>query len=160
VGKWKAAVLTKGPADHRFNHYTHGLMIPRMAKNKEAAWLFLQYMTSKEFQSKRALLHGGGSVTRTSVLEDPKYKETYNFGEWGKVNAESLGIASKVENPYFVPYYLPEYKEIGDTIGIALQNIITGEQTPEEALNEANKGVAEILKEAGYLGKPASQFRQ
>lgn len=160
VGKWKAAMLTKGPVDHRFSHYTHGLMIPRMSKNKEAAWLFLQYMTGKEFQSKRALLHGGGSVTRTSVLEDPKYKETYNFGDWGKINAESLGIASKVENPYFVPYYLPEYKEIGDIIGIALQNIIIGEQTPEEALNEANKGVAEILKEAGYLGKPASQFRQ
>lgn len=159
VGKWKTAVLTKGPVKHRFSHYTHGLMIPRMARNKEAAWLFLQYMTSKEFQLKRALVFGGGSVTRTSALEDPRYKITFDFGDWGRVNAESLTIASKVEDPYFVPYYLPEYKEIGDNIGIALQNIITGDQSPEEALNSANKAVLEILEEAGYAGKPTSQFR-
>ncbi|GAI98641.1 unnamed protein product, partial [marine sediment metagenome] len=105
------------------------------------------------------LVFGGGSVTRTTALEDPRYKIIFDFGGWGRVNAESLAIASKVEDPYFVPYYLPEYKEIGDSIGIALQNIITGDQSPEEALNSANKAVLEILEEAGYAGKPTSQFR-
>jgi len=159
VGKWKAAILTRGPVKHVFSHYTHGLMIPRMAKHKEAAWLFLQWMTGKEVQLKRALLFGGGAVTRTSVLEDSRYKITFDFGDWGAVNAESLRIASQVEDPYFVPYYLPEYKEIGDTIGIALQNIITGDQSPEKALTSANKKALEIIQEAGYLGKPKSQLR-
>jgi len=158
VGKWKAAMLTKGPVKHQFSHYTHGLMIPRVAQHKEAAWLFLQYMTSKEFQLKRALLFGGGSVTRTSTLEDPRYAITFDFGDWGGINAASLKIASAVENPYFVPYNLPEYKEIGDTLGIALQNIITGDKTPQKALDSANEVILGILQEAGYVGKPSSQF--
>ena len=158
VGNWKTAMLTSGPEAHQFSHYTHGLMIPRMAPHKEAAWLFLQYMTGKEFQLQRALLFGGGSVTRMSVLQDPRYKLTLDFGDWGAVNAESLGIASSVENPYFVPYNLPEYKEIGDALGIALQNVITGDQNAQDALDQADAAITDIVEGAGYVGQPACNY--
>ena len=154
VGLWKAALPPMGPVQDAFSYYAHGLMIPRMARNKEAAWLFLQYMTSKDFLMKRALIYGAGDATRLSVLKDSRYTITFDFGDWGKINAESLELASKQPDPYFIPYYLPEWKEIGDTIGIALQNIITGDKSAKEALEEANRGVLEILTEAGYVGKP------
>jgi ABC-type glycerol-3-phosphate transport system substrate-binding protein len=154
IGKFKPALPPKSPKNYVLGHYTHGYMIPKMAKHKEAAWLFIQYFTNKDSQRKRALDHGGAAVTRKSVLEDPEYAAKY--GEWGKVNAKSLALAGK--DVYFLPWYLPEWKEIGDTMGIALQNIIIGEQTPEEAWKDCQGKVYKIVKDAGYIGKSKKQL--
>ena len=47
----------------------------RLSTNKEAAWLFLQWATSSDVQTRASLLGGGGSPTRASVFDDIRIKQ-------------------------------------------------------------------------------------
>ncbi len=148
IGKWAAAPSVAGPAGAYSDAYCHGVMIPRNAQNKEAAWLFIQWMTSRETQLKRALLEGGdGSVTRSPILSVPEYREKWNVGGLIEAMEKSVGdgIAQELR-----PNELPEWMEVGDIIGAAVQQVIAGEAGAEEALNKANQDAYEIMAEAGY----------
>ena len=51
------------------------LALSRLSTNKEAAWLFLQWATSSDVQTRASLLGGGGSPTRASVFDDIRIKQ-------------------------------------------------------------------------------------
>lgn len=49
-----------------------GIALSRYSKNKEAGWVFLQWLTSRDVAVRASLLGSGASATRESVFKDPR----------------------------------------------------------------------------------------
>lgn len=150
VGKWSTAVVPKGPAGQFPAVAAQGMMIPTAAKNKEAGWLFLQWFTSRETQWKRAVKveeEKSGDVTRQSILDDSEYRKLYGGQNWIKSTFED----AKVARIDYRPMHLPEWVQIGDLLGIAVQDVIAGKRGAKEALDEANAKITDLMKKAGYF---------
>jgi multiple sugar transport system substrate-binding protein len=149
VGKWSTATVPMGPAGRFPAVNAQGMMIPAGAKNKEAAWLFLQWFTSRDTQWKRAVKVEGersGDVTRQSVYQDPEYRNIYGGQNW----IESTFEGARIARIDYRPFQLPEWVQIGDILGIAVQDVIAGKQGAKEALDGANQRIADLMKKAGY----------
>ena len=84
MGKWSSAEIPAGPAGAIGGALSQGMMIPSTSKNKEAAYLFLQWYTSKKTQLERALIKdiGSGDVTRISVTQNPDYDQQFSGHLW------------------------------------------------------------------------------
>lgn len=115
--------------------------IPANSKNKEAAWLFITWMTSKEVEKKLAK-DGVQLVDRVSILMDPELQAM--FPEYKVLAKQKLdpnwrpAIAElpEIENQYF---------------GVAINQVLTGQKTPEEAMQEIVEPIKNILREGGYI---------
>jgi len=118
-----------------------GLAIPKNATNPEASFLFMQYLTMKE--TERKIIANGGAPFRMSSVNDPELQEEYPEFE---VLAEQL----KYANPDWRPI-IPEWGEINSTIGININQALTGEKTPEKAMEDAVEPIRDILIRAGYI---------
>ena len=118
-----------------------GLGIPANARNKEAGFLFIQWITSKEADKKVVL--AGGAPFRTSTINDPELQE--KFPEY-RVLAEQL----KYADPDWRPI-IPEWGEINvQFMGVAISEVLTGQKSPEEAMNAIMGPIRDIMEKAGY----------
>jgi multiple sugar transport system substrate-binding protein len=118
-----------------------GLAIPKNAKNKEAAFLLMQWLTSKA-QDKRVTMLGG-SASRWSTLDDPEAKKKYP-------EFVVLKEALKIANPDWRPI-IPEWDDLNQQVlGIALSDVITGKKSPKDALSGMVPRAEEIMRRAGY----------
>jgi ABC-type glycerol-3-phosphate transport system substrate-binding protein len=134
VGKVRANVPWPG----RFG--VNGLCIPKDSKNKEDAFRFIAWATSKDIMHKTTLA-GGATPCRTSVLADKELaKERWWFGP--------LREAGRLSRMYFE---IPEWSAIDDALAIEFQKVLTNEMSSEEALKRASDNAYGILKEAGYF---------
>lgn len=115
--------------------------IPANAKNPEAAFLFIQWMTNKATDMKLAEM--GGDPIRTSTMNDPGLQAKY---EDYPVLVKQLECARADWRPL-----IPEYPEIdAQIIGIAVSEAITGTKTAQQAMDEANERTEALLTEKGY----------
>ena len=118
-----------------------GIAIPANSTKKEAAFLLMQWLTSKAQDQKIARL--GGMPNRVSTLKDPGMVKEYP--EFDAI-LENL----KYANPDWRPL-IPEWPEISmQHVGIALHEAITGKKTPEKAMTDAVEPVRKIMEKAGY----------
>jgi multiple sugar transport system substrate-binding protein len=118
-----------------------GIGIPANSSNKEAAFLFLQWMTTKEVDKKIAKL--GGMPNRISTLRDPAMQK--EFPEY-----EAILENIKYANPDWRPI-IPEWPEISmQQLGTAIHEVITGKKSPEKAMNEIREPVRRIMEKGGY----------
>ncbi len=141
VGKVSYALHPKGV---RSSSQTggFGMAIPKNAKNKEAAFLFIEWLTNKANDKRVAKL--GGNATRMSTLSDVDLVRQYP--EY-VVLREQL----KYADPDWRPI-IPEWSEINDQIlGVGLSQVLIGKKTAEEALGEMAAKTAEVMKKGGYL---------
>jgi multiple sugar transport system substrate-binding protein len=121
-----------------------GIGIPANARNPEAAFLFIQWLTMKE-QDKKIVLHGGAPF-RMSTVNDPELQG--KFPEF-KVLAEQL----KYADPDWRPI-IPEWPEVETQyLGVGINQVLTGEKSPEEAMQSVVEPVRTIMKNAGYYDK-------
>ena len=119
-----------------------GMAIPRNSRNKEAAFAFIQWMTSKA-QDKRLAL-AGGVASRSSTLRDPDVLAKYP--EYA-VLPEALRIA----NPDWRPI-IQEWGEINEQImGPVMSDVMTGRQAAGPALDSLVPKVRAVMQRAGYL---------
>lgn len=117
-----------------------GLMIPSNARNPEAAFLLLQWLTSPEIE-RRGVEMGAGPV-RHSTVEDPEMQERFPYLA---VMEEQLEFATADWRPI-----IPEWGEINENLGIAINEVLTGDKEPEEAMSEVAPRIRDIMEEAGY----------
>ncbi|MEM7021536.1 MAG: extracellular solute-binding protein [Pseudomonadota bacterium] len=115
--------------------------IPANAPNKEAAFLFIQYLTSKA--GDRRMVELGGDPVRISTLTDPEF--TAQFPEYAVV-AEQLECADPDWRPL-----IPEWNELNiDVLGQALTKVITTDDPIQPIMDEANEKIREIMEREGY----------
>ncbi len=150
VGKVGFALVPKGPGGRYPAFTAQGFVIPKGSKNKEAAYLFLQWATSKNVLKAIAIKGSHVAVTRKSLWSDPDFVKKYNYdfgaGSYLQTFQKSLEIAPTWYRPTF-----EKWTEVGDRIGLAVSEAIVKKKTPKEALSDANKDIIQILKHAGKI---------
>ena len=121
-----------------------GLAIPRNARNPEAAFVFIQWLTSKANDLRVATL--GGNAGRWSTLAEVDFKIR---------NPEQgiLPFALRAANPDWRPL-IPEWDEMSrDVIGQALPDVLAGKRTAREALTSTVSPLESLLRSGGWIGK-------
>jgi multiple sugar transport system substrate-binding protein len=118
-----------------------GLTIPKNAKNPQAGFLLMQWLTSKA--QDKAVTRLGGAPMRNSSLGDAdlvrQYPEFIVFKE-----------ALKHSNPDWRPI-IPVWDKINvQALGVGISEALTGKRSAEEALNGLVPQVSAIMREAGY----------
>jgi multiple sugar transport system substrate-binding protein len=114
------APIPAGPKARHSATFIDGMGIPVTAKNKKAAWLWLQWITGKDMAAEQ-LRTGAGTPARLSVYARTDLQSNSTFPkEWFDTTIESLKIA-RSGLPVIVPV-----TEFRDTIGFGLTNIVGG----------------------------------
>jgi multiple sugar transport system substrate-binding protein len=117
-----------------------GIGIPANSANKEAAFLLMQWATSKEMGVRVA--EAGGMAVRNSVYDAPQLQAKYpEF----KVLVEQI----KYADPDWRPI-IPEWGEINQTIGVAVNQVLTGEKSAKAAMDGIIQPIRDIMQRAGY----------
>ena len=119
-----------------------GLAIPKNAKNADAGFLLMQWLTSKAQDKAVCML--GGVPTRNSTLTDRDL--VLRYPEY---------ITLRLQLQYSDPDWRPiiaEWDEINiQALGVAVSEALTGKKTPEDALSGIVPKVTDIMKRGGYL---------
>ncbi len=118
-----------------------GIGIPANAKNPEAAFLFIQWLTMKAQDKK--VVEAGGAPFRMSTLNNAELQETHPEFQ---VMLEQLPFADPDWRPI-----IPEWGEINQTIGVAVNQVLTGEKEPLEAMESITEPIRAIVQKGGYL---------
>ena len=118
-----------------------GLTIPKNAKNPEAGFLLMQWLTSKE--QDKAVTRLGGAPMRNSTMTNVdlvrQYPEFVVFKE-----------ALQYSNPDWRPI-IPVWDRINvQALGVGISEALTGKKSAEDALNGMVPQVTQIMREAGY----------
>lgn len=137
AGKTGYAMLPSGvpgqPSIANCNYW--GMGVSTASKNKEAAWLFVQFATAKPMARYMALKRG--MLTRNSSIGDELVTSRYP-ADW--VNA--LGTAKT--DKYAAPQH-PSSTSILEEVMITLQNIYNKPEAIDSILAETQKRVEEIV---------------
>ncbi|SEL05863.1 multiple sugar transport system substrate-binding protein [Xaviernesmea oryzae] len=103
---------------------------------QEAAWTFIKWVTSKKIHKEFNMM-GAGGFMRKSQMTDPDLLAKYDFLP---VIAETYEHG----NGEFRPR-IPEYPEIQDLLGTAVNSVLAGAATPEEALGKAQDAAKKLF---------------
>lgn len=140
-----------GPAGRKPALGGFSLAVASQADEDEqaAAWLFIQWATSKE--NAREYLERGGVPARQSVYEDAELAETYKFIP-ALVESWQEGV------PEFRPRFA-EWPEITEIVQEWGSKIMLGEVSIEEGSKILGERMEAVLEEAGYYSgdKPLAQ---
>ena len=117
-----------------------GIGIPSNAENKEAAFLLMQWLTSKKGDKLVAL--AGGNPSRFSTHADSdvnaKFPHMATFGE-----------ALKHADPDWRPI-IPVWGKINADLGTTLSKVLTEDLDVQEALDGVAERTRAVMEEAGY----------
>jgi len=131
-----------GPAGRSPAIGVHGMGIPASATNPEAAAQFIEWAVSAETVSKIALAQSFPDFTTASVAENAdvvaKYAAIHPDFLSTRVAALDLAIG------HYRPL-IPEWPALGQAIGESVNAAINGLMTPEEALEQAEADMRDIL---------------
>jgi multiple sugar transport system substrate-binding protein len=109
------------------------IAIPGDAKNVEAAMDFLLWATSREQMKLSA--QRGNPPTRKSVFTDPEL-----VARFPSYPAQLVSLESSRPRPR-----TPQWNEIENVFGIYLSKANSGELSPEDAMNQANAEIKQIV---------------
>lgn len=137
AGKVGYAPIPAGPAGSVPHVSNWALSIYSKSQNKEAAWLFIQWATSKDI-ALEGLLAGIPSA-RNSAWDSSEFKENDTTPEWTQASIDSYKVASPIWNPPVIPV-----GECRDAAGSAIVASILGEDVVA-ASKAAEKAMNDIL---------------
>ncbi len=138
AGKVGYAPVPRGPAGLRSTLISWCLSIGSKSKNKEATWLFIQWLASKEMVLRQAKMKL--PVGRESVWKSPEFQSSMPK-EWVDVFAKELPTAAVNQaNPLVV-----QVPETRDAIGKAIVAVIQGASAKDAAM-KAQQDCLKILK--------------
>jgi ABC-type glycerol-3-phosphate transport system substrate-binding protein len=129
--------------------YNEGLAITADSKNKNAAWLFLQWRVSRETTMKELTELGRTDVPNLFVLGSPEYAqyaEDNGLVEFTEKLQQSWDNATAEHWPFY-----PQFAKIGDTFTAQISGAIAGTKSVDEALAAAQSELTSIMEDAGHL---------
>jgi len=138
-GKWSVAPSPYSAQPGSYLGGT-GLSIPVNAEHPQEAWLFIEYMTRLE-QQIGVFTYAGAAPATTAALESPELTEPDPyFGDEAPfpVFLETMSTATHFP-------YVKQWNEIDTIISEMVDAVMLGEQSPQEALDEAAGKVDEEL---------------
>ncbi len=117
-------------------------------QKKAATWLYIQWLASKPTQTmsasyketEDAVVRTG--VNRMSIWEDAAYRDLVSFTD-DYIDVVMTSLAEDTD-PDWRPR-VPQWPEIGDAMAIAVQSALTDQKTPQEALDEANSQISDVM---------------
>lgn len=148
-GKLAYAPVPRGPVGRGSKIWAWSLAIPSSSKNKEAAWLFVEWATSKPTLLSAAVKYGNLIPPRRSILDSQVLREItekWGNGTWIKAVEETYSKYSV--GSFFTP--LPEQMKLINLLSDALWSSLKGGIKVEDACRKAEKKAARILEESGY----------
>jgi multiple sugar transport system substrate-binding protein len=125
--------------------YGHGLAIGTKANpdeaSKQCAGLFIAWATSKENEARRLEAGQFGELNRSSVLSSKEFSDKY-----GADLGQALAETSKVTAVNF--WQDPLWPDLGDHLGIVLEELVTGTRTDIKAsLGEVEAFATDLVKD-------------
>lgn len=137
--------------------WTWALAIPASSHQKQAAFDFIQWATSKEYGQLVARHHGISAMppgTRLSTYRNPEYLANTPFA---RVTQEAIQTANP-DSPTLkpVPYTgvqfatIPEFQAIGTLVGRQLSGALAGTAQADKVLHTSQGAVRRTMKRAGY----------
>jgi sorbitol/mannitol transport system substrate-binding protein len=139
--------------------WSWSLAIESSSKNKDAAFQFLTWATSKDYIKLVAAKNGWASVppgTRISTYQNPNYKKA--AGAFASIVLNSMNTADPTHATlHKVPYVgvqfadIPEFQNIGTLVTQNLAGAIAGNTSVSSALSLSQQQVTRIMQQAGYL---------
>jgi sorbitol/mannitol transport system substrate-binding protein len=139
--------------------YTWALAIPKVAKDKDAAWKFMAWMTDKAYVQKVGAAYGWNRVppgVRNSTYQIPGYQEAAKA--YAQPTLDGIADANQQKemvNP--VPYPgiqflgIPEFQDLGTRVSQQLSAAIAGQISVDDALKQSQeyaRTVGDSYKEA------------
>ena len=147
AGKVGYALIPSGPDGKPYaGLWTWALGISKATKNKEAAWLFVQWATAQRTLLNATIDYRNYNPSRMSVTNDPRVQATmaaWGGGSYLKVVAQNLETAKVAWTPQ------PERTRMGDIWARALHEIYFKRMSAADALKKASTEVDKVLNEAG-----------
>jgi len=138
-------VLFRSQERYAQDFFVSGLSINADSKNKEAAWLFIQWATSARLEKEIVETRTGkrSDYVSQSALASDAFKET--------VRASDIILkATKVADPAYFPR-IPEFGQLADVFCSAVSTAIAkGPDSVSALMKEANQTITEMLAKAGY----------
>jgi sorbitol/mannitol transport system substrate-binding protein len=135
------------------------LAVEGSSKNKDDAFKFLTWATSKDYIKLVAAKSGWGGVppgTRISTYKNPNYKKA--AGAFESIVLNSMLTADPTHSTlHKVPYVgvqfvgIPEFQNIGTLVTQNLAGAVAGNTSVSAALSLSQQQVTRIMKQAGYL---------
>jgi sorbitol/mannitol transport system substrate-binding protein len=137
--------------------YSWALSIESASKNKEAAFEFIKWATSKGYIQLAGEELGWERVppgTRQSTYDNTPYGEN----AWTDIELSSIEEAdpnNPTEEP--VPYtgiqyiVIPEFQQLGDSVGRSLAGVLSGDTSVEEMQQQAQQEALRVAREGEYL---------
>ncbi|HEY2072780.1 MAG TPA: sugar ABC transporter substrate-binding protein [Gaiellaceae bacterium] len=139
--------------------WSWSLGVEASSKNKDAAFKFITWATSKDYIKLVAGKNGWAAVppgTRVSTYANPAYKKA--AGAFEGIVLNSMLTADPTHSTlHKVPYVgvqfvgIPEFQNIGTLVTQDLAGAVAGSTSVSSALSLAQTQVTRIMKQAGYL---------
>lgn len=117
-------------------------------KKKTATWLYLQWLGSRPAQMASALYKENPNavvrtgVNRLSIWQDPEYRKVINFTP---DYADVVLTTMKEDTDADWRPRVPQWPKIGELMAVAIQSALVKQQTPKQALDEANEAIAKLV---------------
>ncbi len=141
AGKVGYAPMPAGPAGSKPTGGAWAVSMSTASKHKEAAFLFLSWITGPETSRKLAL--EGGIAARSSALTDPELAKKYP-ADW--LSAYQHGLNAVVPETTFPT--ISKNEEYLDTIGTAFNSLILRKRDVKPVLDEAASKVTTLFQES------------
>ncbi len=127
-----AAPGVSGKSDFSAVNGAMGLGIAPKSTHQDEAWKFITFLTSQSVQNKYA------------QLSLPIWKSSYDDPAVQKGQEDLVGAAKYAINAMFARPAMPSYTEMSTILQKALQEVVIGKATPEEAMGKAQKAVERL----------------
>jgi multiple sugar transport system substrate-binding protein len=143
VGKLKFAPLPKGPAGRIAHSHYWSISIAESSKAKAPAWLFTEWVTSKEIMYRAGL--AGTIPPRASPWNQPTFTKQFpqDF-----VNAYKETMKTAVISPAF-----SRFLEVMDTVRAEMQKVILNEEDLNKGLDYTQAQWEKVMADWKAAGK-------
>jgi len=148
IGKIGFARWPKGPSGRRVSSIWNWAMPINSAlpeKARHATWLFIQWATSKETQTRSSARFPGVrfGVNRLSMWQSPEFTKTMNDSGDNFLKSV-LDTFAQDTDPDWRPR-VPQWPAIGETMAKIVQSALVGQVKAKAALDDAQSQVERIL---------------
>jgi len=149
AGKYGVGILPQQPGKEELGSLGGwGLAIPKYSVNKEEAWRFIKWATSKETQKAMGLTPSPGYVfncfVRTPLFEDKDLLEHYPYLSVHRYSVEHAN--GKLSRP---PVNV--YSTLEAIYGLNINKLLCGQETLEGALVNTQSEFERVLKENSLI---------